>query len=126
MINIINDQSRYIELLKERQKIIKELKQFEVASTISLNFSRENYPVSYEFSQVNEDIIAWLKGGIISSGVRESTTPIGSLYTGLVNTSVSFSTEELNQSIETFFRKSFNIKAKIYAIDRAHFKIFIP
>jgi hypothetical protein len=122
MKGIIHDQTKDLDLLQERQRIIKELNEIKVSSTVSLDSLRDNHQVTINYDQAIEEIYVWSKSyrifGLLEHGV--------SLSKNFENASVLLSIEDSYQTIGPFFKSSFNIKAKIKAIERAHFKIFIP
>lgn len=123
---LVNDQLRRLELIQEKQKIINELKGLGAVSTVSHVISKENHPDSSNFFPVNDDIFGWLSNDDIISGVSESTVPTPLLDSIFDNTSVVLPIKDSDSWIQSFFKDSFNVRAKIKSVEKARFKIFTP
>ena len=126
MKNFVNDQLRRFELIQEKQKIINELNELEVASAVSVVIPNER-SLGYPYRiQINENVLSWLENVGINTGISESTTPVILLDTFFDDTSASLLTGDLDLWINSFFKERFTVRVKIKAIEKTHFKVFTP
>jgi hypothetical protein len=100
MKGIIHNQSRELELHQEKQRIIKELNEIKVSSTVSLYSPKETHPVTINYDQAIEEIHVWLK----SYGLYELLEHGISLNNNFDNASVALSFEDFSQPIKYSFK----------------------